>query len=171
MTRVALGRSYRIHPPAGATTAAPFFPSPLYNFKLYTFNFFFMENQPPIYHACIKLARAVYDVTLHFPKALGRNEGMDLRRAAAGIVRDCLLANRAQRGSKERADMQARMADGLAMIEALTAIITEQKYCVRTQQGNRWKEIIDNKQEARINEAVSIVGKQLYGWRQQRGTA
>lgn len=124
-----------------------------------------MEKQPAIYHACLNLAGLVFAVTRHFPRKANYEEGAELRHAAVSLVKDCLLANRAQRGSTERSMRQAAMADDIAMIEAMLAITAGQKCCVKAGEGQRWERLVSEKNEIKINTSVAAVGKQLYGWR------
>ena len=95
------------------------------------------QRQPPIYHSCLQLSRLVVSITCHFPKKANSEEGAELRHASVEAVKECLLANRSQRGSPERKYHQERLADALALIEALVSVINEEKMCVQTKCGLR----------------------------------
>lgn len=122
------------------------------------------QKQPPIYHSCLQLARLVLAITRHFPKKANYEEGAELRHASVEVVKECLLANRAQRGSPERMTHQERMADALTLIEALVSITNEEKVCIKTKTGQRWERLISASSEVKIQTSVINVGKQLYGW-------
>ncbi len=85
------------------------------------------QRQPPIYYSCLQLSRLVFSITRHFPKKANYEEGAELRRASVEAVKECLLANRSQRGSPERKHHQERLADALTLIEALVSVINEEK--------------------------------------------
>lgn len=121
-------------------------------------------RQPPIYHSCLNLAGLVYAVTRHFPRKAGYEEGEEMRRAATELVKNCLLANRAEAGSEKRRKRQAGMEDCIALLEALIAIINSQKYCVVVKGGQKWQRLISTKEEARLQTSIMSVSKQLYGW-------
>lgn len=95
------------------------------------------QRQPPIYHSCLQLSRLVFSITRHFPKKANYEEGAELRRASVEAVKECLLANRSQRGSPDRKHHQERLADALTLIEALVSVINEEKMCVQTKCGLR----------------------------------
>ena len=95
------------------------------------------QRQPPIYHSCLQLSRLVFSITRHFPKKANYEEGAELRRASVEAVKECLLANRSQRGSPERKHHQERLADALTLIEALVSVINEEKICIQTKCGLR----------------------------------
>ncbi len=122
------------------------------------------QKQPPIYHSCLQLSRLVFSITRHFPKKANYEEGAELRHASVEVVKECLLANRSQRGSQERKSHQERMSDALTLIEALVGIINEEKMCVQTKGGQRWERLVSSKAETKIQTSIMIVSKQLYGW-------
>lgn len=122
------------------------------------------QRQPPIYHSCLQLSRLVFSITRHFPKKANYEEGAELRRASVEAVKECLLANRSQRGSPERKHHQERLADALTLIEALVSVINEEKMCIQTKCGQRWERLISAGSETKIQTSIMAVSKQLYGW-------
>lgn len=124
-----------------------------------------MEKQPPIYHSSLNLAGLVYAVTRHFPRKAGFEEGEEMRKAATVLVKECLLANRSQSGTSQRLHHQENMSDCLALLEALIAIVNSQKYCYMAKGVQKWRKLISEKEEVKLNCSISSLGRQLYGWK------